>query len=44
MTAEEFAALRLRHDAGEMSVAEAERKQKQEPLFTEALCEGAFGV
>ena len=42
MTPEEFATLRLRHDAGELSVAEAGRKQRQEGLFQDALCEGNF--
>jgi hypothetical protein len=42
MTLEEFATLRLRHAAGELSVTEARRMARQEGLFTEALCEMQF--
>ena len=42
MTQEEFAALRLRHDAGELSVGEAGRQQHQEGLFQDALGENKF--
>lgn len=33
MTREEFGMLRLRHDAGELSLTEASRKQRQEEVF-----------
>jgi hypothetical protein len=40
----EFCALRLRHDAGELSIAEARHKQLQEATFVENLCESRFGM
>ena len=39
MAAAEFAALRLRHDAGELSLIEAERRYGAQPCFGDALCE-----
>lgn len=44
MAKDEFCALRLRHDAGELSVTEAGRKQKQDPRFAERICEGQLGI
>jgi hypothetical protein len=40
MSATEFAMLRLRHDAGEWSVAEAGHRQRHELNFNDPLCEG----
>jgi hypothetical protein len=42
MTPEEFAALRLRHAAGELSVTEAGRMARPEEVISEALCEMQF--
>lgn len=44
MTQDEFHSLRLRHDAGELSIAEASRKQTQESHFIESVCESQFDV
>lgn len=45
MSAEEFGTLRLRHDAGEISVGEAARKAKQECTpDAEPVHEGLFGM
>jgi hypothetical protein len=40
MTEEEFQALRLRHDAGELSLTEASHKEHQQSHLLEGLCEG----
>lgn len=44
MTHAEFSMLRLRHDAGELSITEAQRKAAPEPHYGEPVCEGGFGV
>lgn len=44
MTKEEFCALRLRHEAGELSLSEAGRKATQEERFEERRREGSFQV
>jgi hypothetical protein len=44
MTKDEFCALRLRHDAGELSISEARRKQLRDALLAETMCEGHFGI
>lgn len=41
---EEFRLLRLRHDAGELSLQEAGRRQIHQIGFAESLCEGEFGM
>ena len=44
MTHEEFGTLRLRHDAGELSITEARRKVPQEPHYGEPVCEGGLSM